>query len=100
MLFVRLPSSDDFLAHENHEYPRARTWDALMASVDGAGIHFEDYRELQGYRLPEWSHMTHAEAERFTAALYGIIARDFWKPHPASAANDRPGMDPGQRSMH
>ena len=31
-----------------------------------------------GYYLPEWSHMTRAEAERFTAALYGIIERDFW----------------------
>jgi len=33
---------------------------------------------LQGYQLPDWSHMTHSEAERFTAALYGVVTRDFW----------------------
>jgi hypothetical protein len=30
--------------------------------------------------------MTPAEAERFTAALYGIIARDFWGPGGSVAA--------------
>jgi hypothetical protein len=30
--------------------------------------------------------MTQAEGERFTAALYGIIARDFWRPEDAGPA--------------
>ena len=46
---------------------------AWLAATAAPGIHFEDYPELQGYYLPEWSHMTRAEAERFTAALYGEI---------------------------
>jgi hypothetical protein len=82
-LFVRMPSSGEFLAFENREYPRARTWDALLAATGVPGIHFADYPQLQGYYLPEWSHMSRAEGERFTAALYGIIARDFW---PAKSA--------------
>jgi hypothetical protein len=49
------------------------------ADARETGIHFEDYPELQGYQLPDWSHMTHPEAERFTAALYGVITRDFWR---------------------
>ena len=89
VLFVRMPSSGEFLAYENRTYPRARTWGTLMAAVGGTGIHFEDYPELQGYHLPEWSHMTRAEAERFTAALYGIISRDFWKSTPAGRAVER-----------
>jgi hypothetical protein len=39
------------------------------------GIHFQDYPELQGYDLPEWSHMTQESADRYTAALYNIIAK-------------------------
>jgi len=39
-----------------------------------------DYAELQGYELPEWSHMKKTEAERYTEALATIIQRDFWKP--------------------
>ena len=54
------------------------TWDVLLRRTGAPGIHFEDYPELQGMELPEWSHLTHADAERYTAALYKIIARDVW----------------------
>ncbi len=78
VIFVRMPSSGEYLAFENREFPRARSWAALLAATGAPGIHFEDYPELQGYLLPDWSHMTHAEAERFTAALYGVVTREFW----------------------
>jgi hypothetical protein len=90
VLFVRMPSVGEYLAFENREFPRARTWDKLLAATGAPGIHFEDYRELrpdvQGYYLPEWSHMVRADGERVTAALYRIIARDFWGPAATPAA--------------
>jgi hypothetical protein len=93
VLFVRMPSTGEYLAYENHAFPRARTWDALLAATGAPGIHFEDYPELrpdlQGYYLPEWSHMIRPDGERITAALYKIIDRDFWGP-AASAATGRP----------
>ena len=87
VLFVRMPSAGEYLAYENREFPRRRTWDALLAATGAPGIHFEDYPQLQGYELPEWSHMTRAEGERFTTALYAIITRDFWRPVTGSAAH-------------
>jgi hypothetical protein len=89
VLFVRMPSGGEYLAYENREFPRSRTWSALLAATGAPGIHFEDYPELQGYQLADWSHMTHSEAERFTAALYGVIRRDFWRRaiDPAAPAN-------------
>jgi hypothetical protein len=78
VLFVRLPSTGPYLEFERQVFPRARTWDALLAATGAPGIHFEDYPEMQGYNLPEWSHMTRADGERFTAVLYRIIQRDFW----------------------
>jgi hypothetical protein len=87
VVFVRMPSTGEYLAYENREFPRARTWDALLAATGAPGIHFEDYPQLRGYDLPEWSHMTRAEAERFTTALYGIIAHDFWAPGAAGSAH-------------
>lgn len=89
VLLVRMPSTGEYLAYENREFPRARNWRALLDATGAPGIYFEDYPELrpdvQGYYLPEWSHMTRADGERFTAALYRIIARDFWGPGaPAS----------------
>jgi hypothetical protein len=86
VLFLRSPSDGEYLAYERRLFPRATTWDALLAASGAPGIHFEDYPELQGYDLPEWSHMTRAEAERFTASLYGVIQRDFWQPSPGTAS--------------
>jgi hypothetical protein len=91
VLFLRSPSDGEYLTYENRLYPRAQTWDLLLKASGAPGLHFQDYPELQGYYLPEWSHMTRAEAERYTAALYGIIQRDFWGPQarggPAAEAS-------------
>jgi hypothetical protein len=86
VLFVRMPSAGEYLAYENRLFPRAKTWDALLVATGAPGIHFEDYPQLQGYYLPEWSHMTQSEGERFTAALYGVVERNFWGPKAAAAA--------------
>jgi hypothetical protein len=86
VLFVRMPADGEFLAYENRLFPRAKTWDALLAATGSPGIHFQDYPQLQGYSLPEWSHIRQADAERFTAALYGIVTRDFWAAGADAAA--------------
>lgn len=80
VLFLRLPSDGPYLAYEEGLYPRKRSWDSLLAATGAPGIHFADYPQMQGYYLPEWSHMTHAEAQRYTASLYPIIERDYWGP--------------------
>jgi len=84
VLFVRSPSEGEYLAYERRLFPRATTWDALLAATGAPGIYFEDYPQLQGYYLPEWSHMPRSEGERFTAALYRVIARDFWPAKDAT----------------
>ena len=83
VLFVRPPSIGPYYAFEQHVFPRATTWDVLLRRTGAPGIHFEDYPQLQGYDQPEWSHLSAAEANRFTAALVPIIQRDYWrKPGP------------------
>ena len=77
VVFVRPPTSGRYLEFDNKVFPRAKTWDVLLAKTGAPGIHFEDYPELQGLDLPEWSHLSKADAERYTAALYPIIERDF-----------------------
>ena len=83
VLFVRPPSAGRYLAFENQVFPRAQTWDVLLQRTGAPGIHFQDYPELQGYYLPEWSHLAAADAQRFTAALYGIVERKYWRRGPA-----------------
>jgi hypothetical protein len=99
VLFVRMPSDGPYLEFEARMYPRARTWDALLAASGAPGIHFEDYPQLQGYDLPEWSHISVADTGPFTAALYRVIQQDFWGPNaPLSVAgggesHDRPARE-------
>jgi hypothetical protein len=79
VLFVRPPTAGRYLEFDNKLFPRAQTWDVLLARTGAPGIHYEDYPELQGLELPEWSHLAAADADRYTAALVTIIRRDFWK---------------------
>ena len=75
-VFVRPPSDGPYYEVENRDFPRAPTWDVLLARTGSRGIHFENYAQLQGYWLPEWSHLSASEADRFTAALYPILRRE------------------------
>jgi hypothetical protein len=76
VLFVRPPSTGPYLEWETKVFPRDRTWDVLIEKSGAPGIHFQDYPELnQDWILPEWSHLSQAEANRFTEALYRVIER-------------------------
>ena len=79
VLFVRPPSDGPIHAFEDRELPRAQTWDLVLERTGAPGIHYEDYPELMGYELPEWSHLSAPEAVRFTAALVPIVEREFAK---------------------
>ena len=77
IVFLRAPSEGEFLEAENMGFPRERTWNVLLERTGVPGIHFEDYPELQGLTLPEWSHLSAVDAEVFTERLCAILQRDF-----------------------
>jgi hypothetical protein len=79
-VFVRPPSNGEFYAFEQKYFPRAETWDLLLTRTGLRGIHFDDYPQLQGYYLPEWSHIAAPDAARFTAALVPIVEHEFKAP--------------------
>ncbi|MDQ3300205.1 MAG: hypothetical protein M3619_26800 [Myxococcota bacterium] len=75
VVFVRFPSITPYRDIEDRDFPRATTWDVLLARTGSPGIHFDDEPSLQGFDLPEWSHLAAGERPRFTEALLGAIAR-------------------------
>ena len=77
VVFVRPPSDGEYYAFEQKTTPRAQTWDVLLQRTGTPGIHFEDHPQLQGYELPEWSHLTAADAKRFTVALAPLVESEF-----------------------
>ena len=76
VVFIRPPSGGLYYEHVRHAAPRARTWDPLLAKTQAFGIHFEDYPEMQGLETPEWSHLSHASAERFTRAYVEVLMKE------------------------
>jgi hypothetical protein len=77
VVFVRAPSTGMWREVEQRAFPRGENWDVLLKRSGAPGIHFEDYPELQGLTLPEWSHLSAADAERFTETLCRILQRDY-----------------------
>ncbi|MFN0013821.1 MAG: hypothetical protein ACKVU2_04680 [Saprospiraceae bacterium] len=73
MIFVRPPSSGVLYDLEEFEVPRKETWDRLLEITGVPGIHFEDHPELQGFELPEWSHLRAEHAPLYTRALAKLI---------------------------
>ncbi len=76
VVFVRPPSNGRYLAFEQRVLPRERTWDPLLAATGAPGIHFEDHPSMQGLELPEWSHLSGADAERYTEALVTVLQQE------------------------
>ena len=76
VIFVQMPYEGHYATSEIDIAPRELTWDVLLERTGALGLHFKDHEEMQGYWLPEWSHMTASEADRFTEAFYGLVQRE------------------------
>jgi hypothetical protein len=76
VIFVQMPYEGHYAVSEIDIAPRELTWDVLLEQTGALGLHFQDHEEMQGYYLPEWSHMTGEEADRFTEAFYGLVQRE------------------------
>lgn len=85
VVFVRSPSAGLYYEHERHAAPRAKTWDRLLRETGAYGIHFDDYPEMQGLEVPEWSHLSRDSATRFTRAYVEVMMKDvLWLNEQAS----------------
>jgi hypothetical protein len=71
-----MPYEGHYATAEPDIAPRDLTWDVLLERTGSLGLHFQDHEEMQGYWLPEWSHLSAAEADRFTEAFYGLVQHE------------------------
>lgn len=84
--FVRMPYGGVYTPVEEFGFPRARFWDRLVSETDSAGVSWQDHAALQGYDLPEDSHLSAAEATRYTRALVPILYAEIGKKRGGRAA--------------
>ena len=70
---MRAPSAGLYYEAEQSGIPRAKTWEQAAARDRQFGVHFEDYAEMQGLEVPEWSHLSAESATRFTRAYVSVL---------------------------
>ena len=51
-------------------------WEDLVTKAKVPAYHYEDYEELSGFDLPEWSHLSGPDASIFTERLVKILLQD------------------------
>ena len=80
VVFVRPPSTGEYIKHETLNYPREKYWDRLLAFTGCEGIHFADYPSTAKLTCPEWSHLRKVDAVYYTTEIVKILEHDFgWK---------------------
>jgi hypothetical protein len=73
VVLIRPPSADPLRAIERTAIPRQQGWDALVRDSRSVSIHFEDYPEMQGLNLVEYSHLSADSAKKFTRAYVNVL---------------------------
>lgn len=73
VIFALHPVEGIFLKAESTVFHRSRHFDRLVRETGAIGIHYEDHPRLQGYRLPETSHLHPRDAEVYTAEFARIL---------------------------
>jgi hypothetical protein len=81
VVYVHWPVRDRYLSLQRRIVPRERVYDRLIRETEALGVHFEDHPALQGYDIPEWSHLAARETPRFTRALVPIIRQGLCDRH-------------------
>jgi hypothetical protein len=79
VVFIRMPYGGAYTPMEDTGFPRERFWDPLVKETNSVGVSWHDHPALQGFDLPEWSHLSASEATRFTRALVPIVYAEIEK---------------------
>lgn len=77
VVFVRTPCSGPMREGEEHAFPRAKLWDALLATTHCPGIYYSDYPATAHFVCPEWSHLKPTDAVLYTQALITELPKSF-----------------------
>jgi len=96
VVFIQPPVAGPFAEAEQAGFPRERFWDRLLAGTDSAGVSFYDHPEMQNYDLPEWSHLSPPDAERYSRALVPLVYQALEQKKDARGAGRPPAQKAAQ----
>jgi hypothetical protein len=73
VVFVQHPYTRE-LEPEEGMFPRERFWNRLLEETKTQGVTFLDHPDMQGFWLPEWSHIEARDAERYSRVLARLVS--------------------------
>ena len=69
VVFIVLPIGPLFYKITENAYPKKRYWDRFSKRTSAITLHFKDTPALQGFTLPDESHLDYRDTPRFTYLL-------------------------------
>jgi hypothetical protein len=85
-VFLRLPVTGPLVAREEQLAPRVATWDRLVRETGVPAIHFSEHSDLNGFKCPEWSHLSAEDSVEFTRRLVPHLQAALQRESPVVAA--------------
>lgn len=73
VIFIRMPTSEEYLEIEYRQYPKTKYWDRFEAVTSAETIHFENIAALKNFDLPDRSHIDITDKPRFTQVVLDEI---------------------------
>lgn len=74
IVFVHMPFPLERWSLENSWMPRNKYWDKAMSILKVPSLHFADYPQLQGFVIPDTSHLDEKSKRSFTHNLSNLIS--------------------------
>ncbi len=75
VIFVTLPTAGGLWELGQKHHPRAEHWDVVEAHTPAICIHFQDVPGMQGFTIPDLSHLDFRDTAAFTRGLAEEIRR-------------------------
>lgn len=80
MVFVRLPSSGEYLKFDLKTDYYNNMWKPMIEGLEVVGLNAMDYPELSDeLETPEWSHLSRASQDKFSHIVFGYIDKEYQK---------------------
>ncbi len=70
---VRFPTSGNWWAIDQKNWPRFRYWDRIASAVGPSAVHFLDVEGMRQFKLPDSSHIDLRDKDAFTQTLLDAL---------------------------
>ncbi len=76
IIFIEHKAEEGWNKHSNRMLPRQKVWDKFVAAAKCPAYHYEDYKFMSKYTLPDWSHMYVDDAKTYTRDIVNQLIKD------------------------